>query len=213
VLRTPKQHTNGRWSDGERVCSVETVVMDALSTEGFDAFHVEGALWSTLFGLLYEEALFQPLHGMLPSPHLRAPLDLGTPEFRNRRESAIAAVELDILNGFAGRRLSTAWAKRHGQDIAGVRWGLLTRADLVRIVDGLPVKALASIMKIFTLDWWNAQRGWPDLVVLPKERIPLRLVEVKGPSDSLRDAQRWWLAELKRMGISNEVWSVVPIAG
>ena len=213
VLRTPRRHANGRWSDGDHACSVEEVVMDALAADGFDAFHVEGALWSTLFGLLYHDALFEPVHGMLPSPHLRAPLDLGTPEFRQRRASAVALVESDIRRGLAGKRLSIAWDQRYGQDIVGVHWRLMTKADLVRVADGLPSGALTSIMKTFSVDWWNAQRGWPDLVVLSRGNTAVRLVEVKGPSDSLRDAQRWWLAKLEQMGISNEVWSVVSIAG
>ncbi|MEC8191631.1 MAG: VRR-NUC domain-containing protein [Myxococcota bacterium] len=213
VLKTPMRHANGRWTDGDRVCSVETLVIDALAADGLDAFHVEGALWSTLFGLLYEEALFVPVHGMLPSPHLRAPLDLGTPDFRHRRASTVDAIESDILNGLAHGRLCAAWEKRLGQSIVGVHWGLMGLDDLLRVVDGLPPLALTSIMQAFSVDWWNAQRGWPDLVVLSEDSGQLRLVEVKGPSDSLRDAQRWWLAELEQMGISNEVWSVVSFAG
>jgi hypothetical protein len=63
--------------------------------------------------------------------------------------------------------------------------------------------------------------GLPDLVVLPgpvaridgfPSRIPndLVCVEVKGPTDSLRDGQRVWLDRLVSIGISAEVWHVDP---
>lgn len=218
VLTTDLQPTRGLWSLDDHTSSVEQVVIDHLSAEGLEGFHVESAAWTTLFGLLYREALFAPVPGMLPTPHLRGPVDLGTPEFLQRRTRWIATIESDIEQGRGSARLRESWEQAQGQDIVGVRWTAMPIEALCWLVDAIPPGALLAIMNKFGSNWWQATRGWPDLVVLdrsgndPKANT-VQLIEVKGPNDSLRDAQRWWLQELARLEIRAQVWSVVPRAG
>ena len=46
----------------------------------------EGGIWSTLFGLLLWDALFQPLPDVFRTPFQAAPLDLDTPGFYPARQ-------------------------------------------------------------------------------------------------------------------------------
>jgi hypothetical protein len=69
----------------------------------------------------------------------------------------------------------------------------------------------------------RATRGLPDLVILPG--LPIRmtsafpsrldagllLVEVKGPSDTVRDEQAIWFDLLLRSDTAVELWEVAPI--
>ena len=68
---------------------------------------------------------------------------------------------------------------------------------------------------------WGAARGLPDLLVLPGEPVRLEavpatvgpsalLAEIKGPTDSLRDAQKVWLHTLLAAGAEVEVWNTRP---
>lgn len=191
---------------------VENTVSQVLSEHNRRAFHVEGRLWSTLFGLLYLEAIFAQVRGMIPSPYMRGPTDLGTEGFRTRRLPLIETLESCIADGNAVGILSENWKAHHGESIAGVHWHLLQLPELLRIAELLPTTALVSIMRRFSTHWHHARRGWPDLVVLPSPSDPpqLKLIEVKGPNDSLRDDQRWWIATLLELGVPTEVWSVKP---
>jgi len=218
TVTTSLRPKRGRWQDGERSCSVEQVVMEILAADGLEAFHVESAAWTTLFGLLYSEALFASIPGMLPTPHLRGPIDLGTPSFLERRCHIIEDIEADIHGGNASRRLTASWERSFGQDIIGVRWTAMPLDALCWLADSLPSDTLVGLMEAFATNWWHAARGWPDLVVLDRTGLKprsdsVKLIEVKGPTDTLRDAQRWWLNELLRLKIDARVWSVVPQAG
>ena len=87
----------------------------------------------------------------------------------------------------------------------------------------MPGDALATVMEAFVDDWHGARKGLPDLLVLPGRglRLPdaqprrlhrgLLLVEVKGPGDTLRPAQRVWLDRLVRAGVQTEVWAIEPV--
>ena len=193
--------------------SVEGAVIRHLWQEKRQAFHVEGRLWTTLFGLLYREAIFARVRGMIPSPYMQGPTDLGTPGFRCRRLAVIEAIEARLHDGQAQRILSENWKKHHREAIAGVHWNLMELPHLLRVLQLLPEVPLVSIMSRFSKHWKHARRGLPDLVVFPGPTGPsqLQLIEVKGPNDSIRDDQRWWIATLLSLGIPAEVWSVKPL--
>jgi hypothetical protein len=204
--------------------TVESAVVSELAGHGRLAFHGEGAPWATLFGVVFREALFAPVPGMLPGPLLRAPLDLGTPGFRSRRAQEIDA-QLQRVRAGGAAALVRETVLRHGaEDIRGVDWGRFPPAALLAMARLVPGPALAVILEAFVDDWRGARRGLPDLCVLPGRPVRLArarpgrvaggllLVEVKGPNDSLRPAQRVWLDRLLQGGVRAEVWDVRPRA-
>ncbi|MCB9778124.1 MAG: VRR-NUC domain-containing protein [Alphaproteobacteria bacterium] len=199
---------------------LEPAVVDLLAELGRTALHAEGGLWRTLFGLLFAEVLFLPVPGMLPTPLRTGPLDLGRPGFVARRQDAIDAVLEGVRRGEGPARLAQAWTEREGQAIAGVDWSWPGRHRLERVLDDLGGPGAAAILACIADDWRDAPRGLPDLVVLsgPAARLPdsfpsrlssdALLVELKGPGDQLRDAQRVWLDRLVRSGLRAELWRV-----
>ncbi|MDZ7686510.1 MAG: hypothetical protein U5O39_17245 [Gammaproteobacteria bacterium] len=68
---------------------VEESVRGALSIAGTQAWYVENALFTGLFGLAFWDIIFQGLPGAFVHPFQRGPLDLFTPAFRTRRRDQI----------------------------------------------------------------------------------------------------------------------------
>lgn len=209
-----------RWS--ARAVSIEQAVCDHLAERGRIALHGEGRAWSTLFALLFAETYFLPIPGALPVPFLTGPLDLGTPGFRAARREATDAVLEAIARGEAPQRIEAAHARWEGIALSGAHWDVAGRQALVDIARGLGPQGLRTILEPLLDGGRRAAAGLPDLVVLPGEpaQLPdalpralpggLFLAELKGPTDSLRDAQAVWIHRLVQAGVPVELWEIAP---
>jgi hypothetical protein len=207
------------WTVGGRDRTVEDALVARLAELGRNAQHVEGAWWTTLFALLFAETYFLPVPGALPVPRLPGPLDLGRPGFDRPRADAVAAILADVRAGGAAARLTRADPQWRGIRLAGADWTIPPDL-LVGVANALPPAALAVALEALLADGWRAARGLPDLVVLPgpgvraPEAFPgllpagALLVEVKGPTDALRAAQRAWADRLLAAGAPVEWWYV-----
>lgn len=205
---------------GEDVVPVEEATVRWLEQHGRRALHVEGALWTTLFALLFAEAWFLQVPGALPVRFLDAPLDLGTPAFRERRRETVDRILQALHEGEGTRRLAQAWERLHGTRLAGVSWQLAPLEVLLEVTDGLGGSGLARVMEALLDGGRAGAGGLPDLVVLPGAEVRLDgshpsklgsgllLAEVKGPGDTLRDAQAVWLHRLLQAGVPAELWEV-----
>ena len=111
-----------RYRVGDAEHTVEAAVVAALAARGRLAFHGEGSPWSTLFGVIFRDALFASVPGMLPGPLLRAPLDLGTPGFRARRRTQVARTLDQVRAGGAPDLIRGVLARHGAEDIRGVDW-------------------------------------------------------------------------------------------
>ncbi len=202
---------DGRWESGQ---GIEAAVLDRIAARR--ALHGENVLWTTLFGLVFLDLYWLPVRGMLPAPYLAGPLDLGTPAFLEHRRAAIEARLKEALPSVV-RRNHRAY---EGRVVSGVRWSIAPLDILESLAEaGRPI--LWRLLR----EGWAAARGLPDLTVLPGARLrveglfpgrlgeDLLLVEVKGPGDELRDAQRVWHDALAGAGLSVEVWRVESTGG
>lgn len=204
--------------------TVEAAVVSELAGHGRLAFHGEGAPWATMFGVIFRDVIFAAVPGMLPGPMLRAPLDLGAAGFRERRADLIDARLREVRQGGAAAVVQETIGRHGAEDILGVDWGRFPPDALLALARLVSGPTLAVILEAFADDWRGARRGLPDLCVLPGRPVRLSrarpgrvgadllLVEVKGPNDSLRPAQRIWLDRLLRGGVRAEVWEVRPEA-
>ncbi len=218
-VRLERAGTLGNRPGWGRGVTVEQACVDALAPRR--ALPAENLLWTTIFGLLFVDLYFLPVEGMLPAPFLCGPLDLGTSEFRGRRPEIEGRLE-SIRAGRAREVLARNWEARSGQSVTGLAWKAWSQLDLEAVVEGIG-PAAATICERLLEEGWASARGLPDLCVLPGpsckiDAIPatipggLMLVEVKGPTDSMRDEQRVWHDRLLRAGVQVELWNVAEPA-
>lgn len=225
----PAEPGRPRWwlgVDGgaSRPALIEEVVAAALTAQGRSVFFAENGPWTTIFALLFREALFAPVWGALPGPLLSAPLDLDSPGFFAARADLLEERLAELEAGAGPALLAAAWERHAGEQLRGASWTAWGLPRLLTLCAGLGGAALAAIMRAYAEDHRGAGRGMPDLVIEPgpAARVPglfpggvqsgVQLIEVKGPNDALRDDQRVWLDRLERAGAPAEVWWVEPVA-
>ena len=191
---------------------------------GQQVIQAENGLWTTLFGLLFFDLFWMPVPGMLPVPGMDGPLDLGSSVFVAHRAQAFQD-RLDALaDGQGAEILARHHAQGAGAQLRGVIWGLAELPVLQAVVRGAG-PGLVPVMERLGREGWSARRGLPDLVFVPgapgavTDAFPSKLtgellcVEVKGPTDSLRDGQAVWHDRLLRAGLRVEVWRVRAAKG
>lgn len=230
-LRPPVERTLGLApaSTDERrpLWGADELIEDAVATvvraSGREVLHAEGPLFRTLAALLLGDVFFQPVPEQLPVARLSGPLDAWTPAFAARRAEGIWAVWDAVLAGDGPAMVAKRYARWEGRRVAGVRWDRGTGEQLAMLAEGLGPHGLCALLAPL-LAWGRREsKGLPDLVVLPgpptrvegawPSKLPgdLVLLEVKGPTDSVRNAQQVWFDRWIRAGVRVEVWRVEPL--
>jgi hypothetical protein len=199
---------------------VEPALVRLLAARGRRVLHAEAAPWTTLFALILRDLYFLPLPGVLPVPWLTGPLDLGTPAFAEARQGPLETRLAEVRAGAAPGLVRARFQAHAGELLAGARWELCDGAALTTIAQALGGPALARLLGRLAWEGWQAARGLPDLLILPGPELDLPeanpsrlgpgllLAEVKGPGDSVRDAQAAWFHLLLEEGAPVELWAV-----
>lgn len=217
-LRAGPKGVRPTWIVDEEALAVEAAVIRALDRLGRRAIHAENWLWTCLYALVFRDLYFLPLPGMLPTSRRDGPVDVGTPGFYARRgdaiEARLAAVAAEgpgpFVAGWGGERLAGLWAYE----------SVATILERCSAVSGVTA---ASVLRRLAREGWAVARGLPDLYIFSgapvrvESGVPARLeqrdllVEIKGPTDALRDEQRVWHDRLLKDGIPVELWAVAPL--
>jgi Fanconi-associated nuclease 1 len=214
-------------ADDSKVVGVEELALEHYAQPangGWRGAHCEGGAWSSLFGLLFYEALFDAsVPDALRAPLQAGPLDLDEPDgaFYAARAPFLEARLAAIAAGGAPALLAAAWAAHEGEVVRGVAWERWSPEKLAEIAACVGGPALAAVCRLLAEDHGGWRGGMPDLLLwrpdadLPPGAPRARLVEVKGPRDRLSDQQRAWLAALEdAAGLECEVLKVSePAAG
>ena len=197
-------------TDGSAV-SVEELVLghyaDAAHGEWLGA-HSEGGIWMALFVLFMWDVVYDAdVPGVFVHPFQIRPLDLGTDAFFETRRGSIEAILAELRGSMPAEvaaRCLKQWDAHEGTLCIGLgRWDRWERREVAEIAAAAGGRCLAAIFRTLCEDFAHWHGGLPDLVLwkpayvadnpaLPQGGL-IRLVEVKGPSDSLMDRQRAWL--------------------
>jgi hypothetical protein len=206
----------------------------------WEGAHCENGVYLTLFGLLCHDVLFAPWPTSLDddddssgstssdhhraaflTPYQNAPHDLalGRNIFLARpgRRAALDRCLARIAHGEASEMLAEVHAdpQRRGVLSVGVDWQTFPLKSLQRIAAGLGPAALALLCETLATDFSLWSHGMPDLLLWRVDGGPpaVRLVEVKGPGDSLSHSQLCWIDKLVSVGVRVEVAKVADAAG
>lgn len=176
--------------DGE--VTVEGCVLEFWEDQGYEGFHAESSILTTLFALLMWPVLFLPLPGAFETRYQTAPLDLGEDTFaRARRDLIEQRLEAMQKTSQAVEMLRETDARERprGTWAVGLSWDF-GRQELEEIVECLGGRALAIICRMLSEEYRHRASGVPDLIVWNYVERIARFVEVKGPGDSLSETQK-----------------------
>lgn len=180
------------WQGRDGEVTVEGCVLEWWEDKGYEGFHAESSILTTLFALLMWPVLFLPLPGAFQTRYQTAPLDLGEDTFARARrdliEQRLEAMQktseaLEML------RETDARERARGTWAVGLSWDFGSR-ELEEITECLGGRALAIICRMLSEEYRHRASGVPDLIVWNYPERIARFVEVKGPGDSLSETQK-----------------------
>lgn len=185
--------------------SVELLAASALA-ENWQAVHyVENTLVNGLFGLAFWEQIFAPLPGAFNNPFQSAPADMYEQSFQASRGAILSARLRQLAGMDLAQELPNLWRQYEGYQCRWVNWKYLDEALVTAVAAIIPGDHLLAIWRRMLFDPGENRRGFPDLLALGVTPGEYRMIEVKGPGDTLQDSQRRWLRFFAREGIPASV--------
>lgn len=185
---------------------VERAALEAARADGWEGFFAENHLWRACFGLAFWEELFAPVPGAFQHRFQTAPLDLGSEGFFLPRQGAIEArlAELQACPD-PSRLLLAVAARKRGIANAFLDWRRLDLDELAAALPRIGGKILCAALGILARQPRAFASGFPDLFLYRPGSVVWRLWEVKGPGDTLRPEQDWWLRQFCAWGCEARV--------
>ncbi|XP_072747901.1 fanconi-associated nuclease 1 [Anoplolepis gracilipes] len=196
--------------DQQMYGSVESFALYRYKCDGYPkGVHCEGAFPVTLFVTLFWDEIYNMnIPGTYVSLYQDAPLDLYSSEFYENRKEQID-MKLQII-----RKLDSETLSRHlktkfdlHREYTSLYHGTLfdDSNNFQEIAFCLGVEGIVGICErlIHNYRLWRA--GFPDLIVWNAHTKQYKIVEVKGPKDSLSTKQQLWLDYLNHLGLNTEV--------
>lgn len=185
---------------------VEAAALEAACAEGCDGFFAENQLWRACFGLLLWDELFLDVPGAFHHRFQTMPVDIGAPSFYLNRapqlEARLKAIAtcsdvLSLVVDVADRKWGVA--------NAFVNWRHLDRNHLEEAFRRIEPAVCQNVLRAMLQNPLAFDSGFPDLFLYEPESSRWKLWEVKGPGDSLRPEQEWWLQQFNRWGCEARV--------
>jgi Fanconi-associated nuclease 1 len=162
----PQQVGKSVWVGRDGEVTVEGWVLEWWKAKGYEGYHAESSILTTLFALLMWPVLFHPLPGAFETAYQTAPLDLGDDGFARARAdilgSHLARLEdtttaLQILHETDEReRPRSTWA-------VGLSWDF-EPTHLSQILECLGGPAAAAICRMLAEEYRHRASGVPDLM-------------------------------------------------
>jgi hypothetical protein len=172
---------------------VEGVVRDHLARIDAPVFYVENALANAVFGLLCWRAIFCPIPGAFFHPFHRAPADLYSADFFQRREAEFADCMAELDDGRYRDTITRNFLEKAGIQSPFLLWDYLDESLLKLALECIPAAHLKKWCERIMQDVKANRSGFPDLIQFwPAERR-YTMIEVKGPGDRLQDNQLRWI--------------------
>ena len=186
--------------------SVEMAALERARSDGWEGFFTENTLWRALFGLAFWEELFAPVPGAFQHRFQNAPLDLRSGSFYANRQPLIEKKLAWLANskGLSAHLLEIA-DRKWGVANAFLNWRRLNRPYLNEALRRIEPTVALGVLITMVQNPTAFDSGFPDLFLFRPESDAWKLWEVKGPGDTLRPEQEWWLKHFNRLGCCAEV--------
>lgn len=197
------------------LCSVEELVIGHYQQMDYpEGLHMEGTTVRSLFGILFWDELYTSVPDAFRSPHQASPLDLLDGDFYIARKELIDKRISDMCSWTEAEtdaEIERVW-QEHKEEQCLVSWQIFSSLAYVQgLVKSLGLKVLAAVFQRLAHNYRHFRSGFPDLIVWNPNTKKARIVEVKGPNDTLSVKQEVWLNYLLTRGAVAEVCHVEAI--
>ncbi|KAL7295466.1 hypothetical protein TKK_0011118 [Trichogramma kaykai] len=195
--------------------SVEVLALQHYTSEEMfvEGLHCEGALPITLFTIFFWDELYSYyVPGTFISDYQSAPLDLFTKEFFQNRKEAIeeklTSMRAMDSDTFAMILYDKYCSCLQYQSLMANNPLFKNEDQFKEVVLCLGVSGVTGICERLVTNYRLWRSGFPDIIVWNVVNSTCKIVEVKGPGDSLSQKQKLWLQYLEQIGLDVEVCHV-----
>ena len=167
---------------------------------------VENTLINSVFGLYHWQIVFSDVQGAFVHPYQFRPLDLYEPDFLSRRQSIMDALDFDLVlkPEVFKKTVLNNFAQKQGLANIFVFWEGLNQELIELALDRIPIDHWQLLFQRMWSDIKFNRAGFPDLIHFPMDE-GYKLIEVKGPGDTLQKNQKGWLEYFQANQIPYEV--------
>ncbi|KAK0175354.1 hypothetical protein PV327_009108 [Microctonus hyperodae] len=189
---------------------VEILAQSHYMKNGFTkGLHCEGNLPITLCTCAFWNEIYNvSVPGAFICRYQNAPLDLWSSMFIENRQKQIQKriVALNQLNIEDLCEEMHECYVSHKQNSSLMTPNLFHDSeDIKEIIRCLGLKKVIGLCLVLLNDFYHLSAGFPDLIVWNADTLECKVVEVKGPGDSLSIKQKLWINRLMELGINTEV--------
>ncbi len=191
----------------ERQDSVEQAVIDhyLLNTDCTDCYYLENSLFNGVLGLLIWDAIFEPIAGAFFNPFQYRPSDFYAHDFVTKRQAIFDRIWSSIASNHDIWQIAQArWQQKQGLMNPLVDWHSLNLEIIELALQRIDHQHWLTIFKRILCDLRSNRSGFPDLILFPAG-AGYRLIEVKGPGDTLQKNQQRWMAYFAVHDIPHEL--------
>jgi hypothetical protein len=167
--------------------------------------YVENSLFNGVLGLLLWDVIFAPLPGAFYNAFQYRPSDFYAHDFCARRKQLLDATWKSINNNAdIWHIVERRWQQKHGLMNPLVNWQGLDLELIQLALERIDHAHWRAVFGRILQDLRNNRAGFPDLVQFPAAG-GYRLIEVKGPGDSLQKNQQRWMQFFAEQGIPHQL--------
>lgn len=179
---------------------VEQGVIYYLSERNQRAVHTENSLWCSFFGLFLWDIIFDEDQQAIHHPLQRAPSDLYTTKFLEKRQTSLQKRLEDLYSREAFHLLiQRIHAEKYGMGNPLVGWHESLLELVLTCYDKLQPEQIERVLLEMARNLKENTRGFPDLFCWDENGYCF--IEVKSPNDHLSAQQLHWLQFFKEIGI------------
>ncbi|OZB12332.1 MAG: nuclease, partial [Marinobacter sp. 34-60-7] len=165
--------------------SVEYAVQQHLWQDSAPVYYVENTLITALFGLLFWDAIYQPVPGAFFHPFHVGPADLTREDFIDRRRAAFEAGFESLRAGDYPKIIRARCETKQGIANPFVIWPVVQPELLDLALHCLPASHLDPLFRRLMHNIREHRSGFPDLIRFfpdrPASESRYEMIEVKGP--------------------------------
>ncbi|MBC7420656.1 MAG: VRR-NUC domain-containing protein [Bdellovibrio sp.] len=195
------------WLDEAYYRKPENGALDHFRNQGFTAYHAENYLWSSLFGLLFWDELFESDQAAIFNAFERRSVTLIGSNFYEQNKLPIenTLAQLDRPEQ-AIKLVLKSMLKNQGVANQIFQWHPSTAEILVEFLKAADAKALVKVLRVLTQDYDMRRTGFPDIVTIKDGKV--HFYEIKAEGDQLKSHQLNQLKLLKDSGFAVDLLKV-----